>query len=741
MSNKYLSNHIKRPEITRGNALLIITLISILCSAIFLRILPAKYGFYLNEFDPYYNYRAVEFIIKNLEEHGINGIVNYINWQDIRTWYPEGRPVLNTSQVGLHLTGATTYLIFTGIFGKIISIYDFLVLFPVIIGSLTTLMMFLLVRNIAGNTAGIFSALMIAFSPAIIVRGNLGWFKSEPLAILIGISAFYLFLKIQNRNIKLNKMILTSILIGTLLGFGNTTWGGAYFFIIVYAATLLLTPLIVRNYDRLIQSAIIIVSFTFITTAIFPRPGLTFIFGPVGFLLVSSLLFLILAKIIKVLLQGNDEKIKQNLNKTDKFLRNTPRHVKILIILIVAIGISGTILFITNSLAPLTERYLTVLLPFQKTANPLVESVSEHFSPTGQLYFTIYSILIILSAFGAIQTIRKRSINYIFVAIIGILSIYFSSSFSRLLVFSSIGISILASIGFVTLNSIIFKKRKINLNTKMLKQKQFTNEISREVKILYSVIIIIVLFIPAIHPTSGWITASDTPTTLASSSINTKQSIPDWKNALDWIENNTEEDSVFIAWWDYGYWITVEGNRTTVADNATINQTRIEQIATMFMSDHNEGERILRELKGDYVVIFISGIKVFDPENNQIVYRLGLGGDESKKQWFIKIAGLNSEDYLYNDRFTGKPNFWNNTMLGKMIPLEFVQYVDLTKGEFMGNEYKDGGRTIGVDAVYVYREKFTEDDNLKLVFSSPSMNQIPEYGSEIFAAVLIYEIK
>ena len=74
MSNKYLSNQIKRPEITRGNALLIITLVSIFCSAIFLRILPAQYGFYLNEFDPYYNYRAVQFIINNLEENGINGI-------------------------------------------------------------------------------------------------------------------------------------------------------------------------------------------------------------------------------------------------------------------------------------------------------------------------------------------------------------------------------------------------------------------------------------------------------------------------------------------------------------------------------------------------------------------------------------------------------------------------------------------------------------------------------------------
>ena len=112
MSNKYLSNQIKRPEITRGNALLIITLVSIFCSAIFLRILPAQYGFYLNEFDPYYNYRAVQFIINNLEENGINGIVNYINWQDTKAWYPEGRPVLNTSQVGLHLIGAATYLIF-----------------------------------------------------------------------------------------------------------------------------------------------------------------------------------------------------------------------------------------------------------------------------------------------------------------------------------------------------------------------------------------------------------------------------------------------------------------------------------------------------------------------------------------------------------------------------------------------------------------------------------------------------
>ena len=63
-----------------------------------------------------------------------------------------------------------------------------------------TIVVFALVRIIAGTTAGMFSALLIAFNPAIIQRGNLGWFKSEPFGLFFGLLAIYLLLSAIKHN-------------------------------------------------------------------------------------------------------------------------------------------------------------------------------------------------------------------------------------------------------------------------------------------------------------------------------------------------------------------------------------------------------------------------------------------------------------------------------------------------------------------------------------------------------------
>ena len=39
-----------------------------------------------------------------------------------------------------------------------------------------------------------------------------------------------------------------------------------------------------------------------------------------------------------------------------------------------------------------------------------------------------------------------------------------------------------------------------------------------------------------------------------------------WQKAMDWVRQNTSEDSVFAHWWDYGYWVQSIGNRATVLD-------------------------------------------------------------------------------------------------------------------------------------------------------------------------------
>ncbi len=80
--------------------LLVIAVLALAFScALIMRFYPIKYGYYLNEFDPYFDYRATKFIVDN----GLNA---YWQWHDTMSWYPEGRDVPGTSQSVLHITGS-----------------------------------------------------------------------------------------------------------------------------------------------------------------------------------------------------------------------------------------------------------------------------------------------------------------------------------------------------------------------------------------------------------------------------------------------------------------------------------------------------------------------------------------------------------------------------------------------------------------------------------------------------------
>lgn len=39
-----------------------------------------------------------------------------------------------------------------------------------------------------------------------------------------------------------------------------------------------------------------------------------------------------------------------------------------------------------------------------------------------------------------------------------------------------------------------------------------------------------------------------------------------WQRAMSWVRENTEEGSIFVHWWDYGYWVQTIGHRPTVTD-------------------------------------------------------------------------------------------------------------------------------------------------------------------------------
>ncbi len=595
----------------RLHHLLIIGILIISFSVSFLiRSQSLHYGFELNEFDPFFNLRATQFLL----DHGLD---SYFAWHDDMSWYPNGRDIAASSQVMLHITAATTYQIF----GGNSSLYDFTIMFPVIFGSLTVIVIFALVRVIGGTTAGLFASLFYSVSLPIILRGTIGWFKSEPLGLFYGLLGLYFFLsgiKSENKKIALFKIIGG----GIMIGFGLASWGGIQYFVIPIGIFILALPFVRKDHEFLIWSIPVFVTSLLLTTIMFERPGIGFVLGLGGLSIIVPTTFLVACIFI------------QKFSK-----KNQTRNGLIFLFVIV---IFGSVVITVNEeshFLPMPSfRYLNAINPFLTTENPLVDSVSEHATTTISQSFFFHSVLMIFAGLGIWLLLGKKSTQetsiikndmMAFALIIGLTGIYVSSAFVRLELFASISLIILASIGLSILTrEILSRKSMINKKTNTENKKIDTSE--NLVKVFFFAGIGILLFVPLIYPVDGnWLNIVDSPPTILNGGTSFPIVTNDWKESLEWIKTNTPKDSVVAAWWDYGYWITTLSERATLADNATIDSIRIQNIAKTLLSSPDEGWKMLQEMDADYVVIFVSGEKL-DTGNNESVYMLG-GGETSQK--------------------------------------------------------------------------------------------------------------
>ncbi|NWG09232.1 MAG: hypothetical protein HXX80_02800 [Nitrososphaerales archaeon] len=701
-----LQKMVRRPKIKRRNLLIALVLTISFSAALLIRLAPAKYGFYMNEFDPYYNYYAANFIVNNAEQHGLGVIfsddpnINYFLWHDNMTWYPAGRDVASTSQAGLHLAGATLFLLFKNLFGVNISLYDFLVLFPVFFGALTVLAIFLLVKKMWGVGAGLLASLIMAFSLPLIMRGNLGWYKSEPFALFLTVVSAYLFLSIFSSRMTSFGLAWRAIASGLLLGYANTSWGGTQYFNGVIGLLFLVSPFLDVDLKRVIYAGSMFITSNLTLSAAFPRPGPSIILSSGGILL-AGLAFTMIAFYVKTVTEP------RNYRRT-------------LIASLIGFMLLGLFVIGSGLIPGISARYLTVLLPFERAVNPLVESVAEHQSTTGVSFFTSFWMLIFFAALGAFILLRKKTIFSAYALILGITSLYVASSFSRLMVYSSMAIAILASVGFSELASSLLKPTLPQTTRK--KTRVFG--VRPEMKVISAVFIIALLASANYY----WVPQYDTSVSIAVSGLqyDTGYPVMDWIEALTWIRENTPEDAIIITWWDYGYWITVMGNRTTLADNATIDNAPIEKIGMLFMSNETEAKDIIKQLAGDrpaYIVVLFSATRY---QNLVLIggsppYLLNLGGDEGKITWFAKIPHLNVSQYV---GAYGLPTeyFWNNTLLGKMFPLDYNKELSDTFSSQYRMPIQVGNYTI----------KYQDGSGpLKIAFES---------SFESYAQVLVYQV-
>ncbi len=758
--------------------LLIIGILVLAFSLTFvIRIQPLDYGFELAEFDPFFNYRATEFIVEN-------GLPSYLEWHDDLSWHPYGRDVSATSQVMLHTTAATFYQIF----GMGSTLYDFVIWFPVVISSLTAIIIFALVRTIGGTTAGLFASLFFAVSPILIMRGSIGWFKSEPLGLFYGLLAVYLLLSgLKSDNGKISVAKIAGA--GILLAFGIASWGGIQFFILPIGILFLALPFLRKDNKFVIWTSIIFTSVFLLVTMSFEKTGIAFVSGLNGFFLIGCTAFLVACTIIRRIFSRSQ--------------------LRISLALLGGSVISGIVIISSGVINLPTFRYLNAANPLLITTDMLNDSVSEHATTSLDISFYFFSILMVFAGIGAWLLFQKK-VNHsmkikgemaAFALIIGILGVYFSSAFVRLEVFGSISIIVLASIGISILIS------------KILKSLQ--KPPSAAIKISFLAVIVILLMIPMVYPEKlNWSNNNvGLPISLLHSGSKFDISTNDWQDAMQWVRENTPKDAVIASWWDYGYWISTLGERTTLADNATLIDWQIRKIASTLFSTPNDAWQILTSdtetdvssyyvtlppdinkptrhgddifdidqekfasfkiwkddsslekiydpivaskyptlfdyweselyvyppiitgLDADYILINLAAEKLSE-ENIVPMYTLRQnGGDETKVFWFLKIADLSLRDY-YNPELTGYTDkFWNETLLGKLIPFTPLIYVDPSNTENQSETFKSG-----YTAIYVRDIKFPADSNgpFQLVYVSPSFER--NDGGPMTGA-LIYKI-
>ena len=315
--------------------------------------------------------------------------------------------------------------------------------------------------------------------------------------------------------------------------------------------------------------------------------------------------------------------------------------------------------------------------------------------------------------------------NIAFSLIIGMLGVYVSSAFVRLEVFASISIIILSSIGLSVLIHKFMNKQS---------SQSKTNFVRTSSKILFISGIAVLLLIPLIFPLNGnWVSASSNPPTILNGGTSFTITTNDWKDSLEWIKQNTPEDSVIASWWDYGYWITTLSERSTLADNATIHTSKIQQIAKIFLNSPDQSWEMLNKLDVDYVVIFVAGQKLDIPSENPL-YTLSGGGDESKKQWFMRIADEPLSKYLHSDGISGTDYFWDQTMLGQMFPFSLLGYVNPQNQQQQSASYVPGFIPIYEKEI---KYPINEDGPFKLVYASSSFT---EEKSGPMIGVFVYEV-
>ncbi|KAA3477071.1 dolichyl-diphosphooligosaccharide--protein glycosyltransferase subunit STT3A [Gossypium australe] len=666
-----------------------------------------KYESVIHEFDPYFNYRVTQFLAKN-------GIYEFWNWFDDRTWYPLGRVIGGTVYPGLTLTAGTIWWLLNSL-NIPLSVETVCVFTAPIFSAFASWATYLLTKEVKGTGAGLTAAALLAMVPSYISRSVAGSYDNEAVAIFALIFTFYLYIKTLNTG-TLFYATLNSIAYFYMV----CSWGGYTFIINLIPMHVLLCIVTGRFSSRLYIAYAPLVVLGTLLAALVPVVGFNAVMTSEHF--ASFLVFIIIHVVAFVYY------IKGILS---------PKMFKVAVTLVVSVGLAVCCAVIAVLIALVASsptkgwsgRSLSLLDPtYASKYIPIIASVSEHQPPTWPSYFMDINVLAFLVPAGIIVSLKAcflpLSDASSFVVLYIATSVYFSGVMVRLMLVLAPAACITSGIALsqafdVFTGSIKFQLTGASSNTEVdaaetssstaesqtdavktekpeetaknrpsrkskKKEREHGEKPSTKAKAekkrllalpLESSVISLLLLVLlgafyVVHCVWAAAEAYSAPSiVLTSHSHDGLHVFDDFREAYAWLRHNTDVDDKVASWWDYGYQTTAMANRTVIVDNNTWNNTHIATVGTAMSSPERAAWEIFHSLDVKYVLVVFGGLVGYPSD------------DINKFLWMVRIGGgvfphIKEPDYLRDGQYRIDSQATPTMLNCLMYKLSYYRFVE-----------------------------------------------------------------
>lgn len=619
----------------------------------------------IHEFDPYFNYRTTRFLAEE-------GFYKFHNWFDDRAWYPLGRIIGGTIYPGLMVTSAILYHLMW-LVNITIDIRNVCVFLAPFFSSLTTIITYLLTKELKDSGAGLVAASMIAIVPGYISRSVAGSYDNEAIAIFCMLLTYYMWIKAVKTG-----SILWATMTALAYFYMVSSWGGYVFLINLIPIHVLILMITGRFSHR-----IYVAYSTLYCVGTILSMQISFVgFQPVQ----SSEHMLALGVFGLCQLHSFVDYIRSKMSQEDFEVL-----FKALVVTAASISVAlFGILTITGKIAPWTGRFYTLLDPsYAKNHIPIIASVSEHQPTSWASFYFDLQILVFLFPAGLYFCFSKLSDANIFIILYGITSIYFAGVMVRLMLVLAPVMCILSGIAVSAMLSTYMKQVDPNKNVDKKAKKLESNFVMKsEIATVFVGLMTFLLITYTFHCT--WVSseAYSSPSIVLSARTHDGSQIifDDFREAYYWLRMNTPEDARVMSWWDYGYQITAIANRTILVDNNTWNNTHISRVGQAMASTEDKAYEIMRELDVDYVLVIFGGVVGYSSDDiNKFLWMVRIGGSTDRGS-HIKESDYYSPSGEFRVDKEGSPTLLNCLMY-KMCYYRF------------GQVYSEGGKAPGYDRV------------------------------------------